>query len=172
MQSSTIDNTTFILTSGGSSVASTVSYSSNVATINPNVNLLFNTQYTVNILTGVKDAAGNALASAYTSSFTTKYVLISTNIIAAIQSVINSSLAQAIKLDWDAAPGISSYSINYGIVSSGTCSSYAFATTTATNSKTLYQLDNSTAYCFGIRSISPTGSQYSGFATITITTGS
>ena len=65
MQSSTIDNTTVTLTSSGSNVTSTVSYSSNVATINPNVvddGLLWNTQYTINVSTGVKDTAGNALA--------------------------------------------------------------------------------------------------------------
>ena len=71
MTSSTINNTTITLTNSGAAVTSAVTYSSNVATINPNANLNPSTIYTVNVGTGVQDAAGNALANAFTSSFST-----------------------------------------------------------------------------------------------------
>ena len=71
MTSSTINTTNITLTNSGSNVTSAVSYSSNAATINPNANLNNNTTYVINVGTGVQDAAGNALASAFTASFTT-----------------------------------------------------------------------------------------------------
>jgi Protein of unknown function (DUF1566)/Bacterial Ig-like domain len=55
-------------------VTGTVDYSGTTATFTPSGNLAYSTTYTATIAggtTGVKDAAGNALASNYTWSFTT-----------------------------------------------------------------------------------------------------
>lgn len=55
-------------------VTSVVTLSGNIVTINPSANLAANTTYTVTLMggaSGIKDLAGNPLASNYTFSFTT-----------------------------------------------------------------------------------------------------
>ena len=59
------------LTDGVNPVAGTVSYAGVTAVFNPTADLAFNTTYTATITTGVKDLAGNPLASNYVWSFTT-----------------------------------------------------------------------------------------------------
>jgi len=70
MDSSTINASTFTLSGG---VTGTVTYDSatNTATFTPSSSLANSTTYTATITTGVKDSAGNAMASNYTWSFTT-----------------------------------------------------------------------------------------------------
>ena len=146
MQSSTIDNTTITLNYSGTGVTTAVSYSNNVATINPSVNLLFNTQYTVSVSTGVKDTAGNALASAYTSNYTTAVVPIPTNVVATAES------ASRIKIDWDNMSGATAYSIQRG--TNGT--SWNTSSTPSTNTMAFNSLTSSTTYYFRVRTISDT----------------
>ncbi len=74
--STVTSSTVFLRDSNGATVASTVAYSAanNTATITPNVALANSASYTVVVrggASGVKDAAGNALAADVTSSFTT-----------------------------------------------------------------------------------------------------
>ena len=155
MQSSTIDNTTVTLTDSGSNVASTVSYSGNVATINPNVvngGLLWNTQYTVNVSTGVKDAAGNALASAYSSSFTTAVLPIPTNFTATADN------ASRISIAWDAMPGVSRYTVAYGTTNSSCC--FTTSSTPSNNWHAFNYLNPSTTHYLRVRSINGTGTTY------------
>ncbi len=76
MDPATIANAITLTSSGGGSVASTVAYDAATltATLTPNSLLALATVYTVavaNGATGVKDLAGNALADAFTASFTT-----------------------------------------------------------------------------------------------------
>ena len=73
MNSSTItsSNITF-QTSNGTTVSGTWGYSGTTATFNQSSALSYNTSYTMVVGTGVTDLAGNALASAYTFSFTTQ----------------------------------------------------------------------------------------------------
>lgn len=76
MNASTITSSTFTLQSGTTAVPASVSYSStgSVATLNPSADLAAGTTYTATIKggsSGVKDAAGNALASDKTWTFTT-----------------------------------------------------------------------------------------------------
>jgi methionine-rich copper-binding protein CopC len=75
MDASTINGTTITLknTNTSAAVAGTVSYNSgtHVATFTPSAALANGTGYTVTVTTGVKDVAGNAMASQFTSSFTT-----------------------------------------------------------------------------------------------------
>jgi Bacterial Ig-like domain len=75
MDATTINGTTITLknTTTSAAVAGVVTYNAatNVATFTPNVALAFSTGYTVTVTTGVKDVAGNAMASQFTSTFTT-----------------------------------------------------------------------------------------------------
>ncbi len=73
MKNSTVSTATFKLakTSNGAAVSGTVSMNGNTATFTPSANLAVTTQYTATITTGVQDAAGNAMTSAFTWSFTT-----------------------------------------------------------------------------------------------------
>jgi len=71
MSASTINTTTFVLMDGAIAVPGAVSYAGTTATFIPTSTLAANTVYTATISTGVKDAAGNALAAAKIWSFTT-----------------------------------------------------------------------------------------------------
>ncbi|MHA7263040.1 phytase [Arthrobacter sp. TMN-37] len=76
MDASTITPSTFTLTTGTTTVPAAVTYNSTdrVATLNPGADLAAGTTYTATIkggTSGVKDAAGNALASDRTWTFTT-----------------------------------------------------------------------------------------------------
>lgn len=71
MNSTTINTTNFTLKQGSTAVAGTVAYSGTTATFTPSKALAANTVYTGTITTGAKDAAGNAIATNYTWSFTT-----------------------------------------------------------------------------------------------------
>ncbi len=71
MNSSTITAATFTLKLGTIAVAGTVNYLGTTATFTPAAALAPNTIYTGSVTTGVKDAAGNALAANFSWSFTT-----------------------------------------------------------------------------------------------------
>ena len=70
MDPSTINTSTFLLSGG---ITGTITYDSvnRIATFKPTAILLKNTTYTATLTTGVKNMAGNALATNYTWSFTT-----------------------------------------------------------------------------------------------------
>jgi len=72
LNSTTVSASTFTLTYGSSvPVTGTLNYSGTTATFTPAANLTASTPYTATITTGVKDVAGNALASNRTWTFTT-----------------------------------------------------------------------------------------------------
>jgi glucose/arabinose dehydrogenase len=76
MNPATLTTTTFTLVQQGQStpLPAAVTYASQVATLNPNADLLPNTTYTATVKggsAGAKDLAGNALAADVTWSFTT-----------------------------------------------------------------------------------------------------
>ena len=161
MQSSSIDNTTITLNNSGAGITTAVSYSSNVATINPSAALLWNTQYTVNVSTGVKNAAGNALASAYTSSYTTVVLPIPTNVVATATS------SSRIEINWDAMPGATKYSIQRGEMTGGGTISYTSSSEPSTNTMAFNGLTSSTTYYFRVRTISYSPSyQYGDYSTV------
>ena len=172
MQSSTIENTTITpTTSNGTTEPTTVSYSNNVATINPNVtlpsslgawgsidgSLPWNDQYTVNVPTGVKDAAGNALASAYTSSFTTPALPIPTNLTTTVLGT------DRIRVNFDnviTVPG-AGYHLWKGAISGGSCSypnsnfpssDISSISNTSTTYKIWSSLTSGTTYYFKVQS--------------------
>jgi hypothetical protein len=74
MDPSTLNIATFLLARGATAVAGTVTSDDAVAVFSPTSALLPNTLYTATITTGVKDLAGNAMASAYVWTFTTAAV--------------------------------------------------------------------------------------------------
>jgi subtilisin-like proprotein convertase family protein/methionine-rich copper-binding protein CopC len=69
----TVTNTSFTLRAGSTTIPGTVIYDAGTltATFTPNVQLAIGTVYTATLSTVIKDLAGNALAAAYTWSFTT-----------------------------------------------------------------------------------------------------
>ena len=71
MNPATINQSSFIITVGGTPVAGTVTYSGTTATFTPSVRLSTNTLYTGTIKTSVKDKVGNALQTDYVWTFTT-----------------------------------------------------------------------------------------------------
>ena len=68
MTPATVNNAAFTVSNG---VTGTVTYTGVTATFTPASNLAYSTTYTAAIGAGVKDAAGNAMAAAYTWTFTT-----------------------------------------------------------------------------------------------------
>jgi hypothetical protein len=72
LNSTTVTTSTFTLRiTGGSSVSGTVSYSGGTATFTPAAALTGGTSYTARLTTGVRDVAGNAMAAAFSWTFTT-----------------------------------------------------------------------------------------------------
>jgi uncharacterized protein YjiK/methionine-rich copper-binding protein CopC len=74
VDATTINASIFTLTGpNNSAVPATVTYdgASKTASLQPNSSLAYNTTYTANLTTGVKDLAGNSLAAAVTWSFQT-----------------------------------------------------------------------------------------------------
>jgi hypothetical protein len=67
----TVNATTFFLTSPGGAVTSAVAVNSTTATLTPSAPLAFNTTYTVHLTTAITDVAGNHLAQEWTTTFTT-----------------------------------------------------------------------------------------------------
>ena len=73
MDPSTITTATFTLMQGTTNISGTVAYAANsdTATFTPSTNLAPNTVFTATLTTGVKDVAGNALASSIVWTITT-----------------------------------------------------------------------------------------------------
>ncbi|MBW1933375.1 MAG: Ig-like domain-containing protein [Deltaproteobacteria bacterium] len=71
IDSSTITEDTFTVSTSGSNISGTVSYSNKTATFKPSGNLANSKTYKATVTKGVKDKAGNAMASNYSWSFTT-----------------------------------------------------------------------------------------------------
>jgi hypothetical protein len=72
MDASTLTTSTFTVSTAGGGISGAVTCSGSTATFTPSAPLAYSTTFTATITSGAKDAAGNALASAYTWSFTTK----------------------------------------------------------------------------------------------------
>jgi len=82
----TITAATFTLKQGSTPVSGTVTYIGMTAAFTPSMALANNTTYTAAITTGVRDLAGNAMASNFEFSFTTGAI---TDIIAPVVSVVS-----------------------------------------------------------------------------------
>jgi len=71
MDASTVTAFTMAVRQGTTSVTGVVTYAGSIATFTPTSALLPNKEYSVVITTAAKDMAGNAIAAAFNSSFTT-----------------------------------------------------------------------------------------------------
>jgi len=71
MKASTLTTATIKLYKGTTPIASMVTAATDMATLTPNVDLLYDTVYEVRVLTDTQDLAGNALQAAHVFSFTT-----------------------------------------------------------------------------------------------------
>jgi hypothetical protein len=98
MTASTINATTITLKQGTTAVAGTVTYSGNTATFTPAAALAGSTVYTGTVTTGAKDAAGNAIAAAYTWSFTTAVVVVADVTPPTVLTIVPASGATSIAL--------------------------------------------------------------------------
>lgn len=94
---STITTSTFTLKQGTTLVPGTVTFTPVTAVFSPTSNLIGNTEYTATITTGVKDAAGNALASNYEWRFTTGTTL--DTIAPTVTDTINDNNATAVPIN-------------------------------------------------------------------------
>ena len=87
MNTTTIGTSTFFLSGGITGSVATNTGTATTATFTPSKNLAYNTTYTATITNGVKDLAGNAMASNKTWSFTTGLSAIVTPTVTATPSV-------------------------------------------------------------------------------------
>lgn len=71
MDKTTLSDVTFYLKQGTNPITGQISYSGTTANFDPGTDLSPNTLYVLTVTTGVKDLAGNAIASSHTVSFTT-----------------------------------------------------------------------------------------------------
>ncbi len=114
----TINNSTFILKQGATSVPGAVTYFGNTATFSPSSPLAANTTYTATVTTGATSLTGNSLASDAIWSFTTGG---STSILAVVnlgasgnyvimaKTAINNNSTSAITGDLGLSPAATSY---------------------------------------------------------------
>ncbi len=118
MDASTLNNTTFTLKQGATSIMGNVSYSGLTATFTPTVPLVHNRVYTAYITTGVKSAAGKALVSDVSWLFTTStnasglaIVNLGTagNYVILAKTAINNNPTSAITGDIGLSPAATSY---------------------------------------------------------------
>lgn len=127
---STINTSTFTLNGPSGLLAGTVTYdaTTNTAIFTPSTALGYSTTYTATITTGVKDLAGNPLASNYSWSFTTNNVTSS-----GFEGIWNGSAVQINNTSWTIKVTIASgqYSIDYPSLS---CGGYLVLLQESTNS--------------------------------------
>lgn len=162
----TITTATFTLTQGTTPVSGTVTYVGTTATFTPSSNLAGSTTYTATITTGVKDLAGNALASNKVWSFTTGTtaavgpapVLLGTagNYVILAKTGVSTVPASAITGDIGLSPAATSYLTGFSLTMVGTTyatspqvtgSLYAADMTTPTSSNLTTAVSNmETAY--------------------------
>lgn len=79
MKGSTVTETTFVVTSNGNRIQGRVTANGSTATFLPNSGFAADSIYTLTIMTGASDMAGNTIASEYTSTFMTGRTVSNTN---------------------------------------------------------------------------------------------
>ncbi|MBI3582875.1 MAG: Ig-like domain-containing protein [Nitrospinae bacterium] len=122
MDSSTITTATFTV----SGVSGTVSYSGTTATFTPSSSLSYYTTYTATITTGVKDSAGNAMATSYSWSFTT--LLMGGTIQGSALNLTSSNAAVTTFASNNAADDITTDGTNLFVVNNQTISKIVIST--------------------------------------------
>ncbi len=79
----TLNNTTFLLKQGLTTIAGNVTYTGSTASFSPLVGLASNTLYTATITTGAKDPSGTSMLTDYTWTFRTAVTMVPPNILGA-----------------------------------------------------------------------------------------
>lgn len=107
MDPSTLNNTTFKVNQGINAVAGTISSTGSTVTFVPASTLLPNKIYTVTISTGAKNTLGTAMATPYTSSFTTDMIptVTATD---PINNAVNVALNQTVTADFSTIMDVAS----------------------------------------------------------------
>ncbi len=110
MNPATLTTATFAVSAGGKPITGTVKYTYKTVVFTPAGELDLNTPYTVTITTDAKDAAGNALATPYTWSFTPGVALLESDDTgdAAAQRIAMDANGNAIAV-WQQWDGVSHY---------------------------------------------------------------
>lgn len=85
----TVNSSTFVLKQGSAIIPGNITVSGSTAKFTPSSPLVAGIVYTVNLTTGVKDLAGNAMSSNYSWTFTTKTVLTGKSFSADVVPVLN-----------------------------------------------------------------------------------
>jgi hypothetical protein len=160
MAISTITSTNITLNDGGT-VPGTVNYdsASNTAVFTPSANLAYDTQYVLQVASGVTpiitDTAGNSLTSDFTFTFTTEFTPAAAP--AAPSGVTATPGNSQVRLDWAAVNGAVSYNVYYDVTSCPT------STTTGTQLADVkapavhLSLANGTTYCYVVTAVNGFG---------------
>lgn len=148
MKSTSINLLNFTLKQGSTPVVCSVSYTNNVATLNPLTNLAVSTTYTVTITTNVMDLAGNKLAIEKTWDFITSstagsVVTIvnlgsSSNFVILSKAGISTTGVTAISGDIGVSPISAAAITGFSLVSDGTG---VFSTSTLVSPGKVYAAD-------------------------------
>ncbi len=122
MNPATINQSSFTLVIGSTSLAGTFTYSGHTATFTPSSNLLVNSTYVCKITTAVKDLRGNALQEDYIWTFSTglslQPTIISTDPISnETDVVLNKVITATFNMPMDAATlNTATFTIKQGLV--------------------------------------------------------
>lgn len=130
MDSSTLTSQSFRVTSGGGAVPGQISYFQQTATFTPNNPLTLNSVYQIAVSVAATDLAGNALAQAYASSFTTSALAAlgpapvnlrtAGNYVILAKAAISNVPTSAITGDLGLSPAAASYFTGFSLTKSGT----------------------------------------------------
>jgi hypothetical protein len=110
---STVTSTNITVSDINGPIAGNVSYdsASKTASFNPSLNLAYSTQYTLQVLTGIKDLAGNTLSNSSSLTFTTESAPTGA---ANVPTGLTAKPGNGqVTLDWPAVNGAESYNVYY-----------------------------------------------------------
>jgi hypothetical protein len=130
MNASTLTSESFRVTSGGVAVPGQLSYFQHTATFTPNSPLAANSPYQITVSIAATDLAGNALAQAYTSTFTTSALAAlgpapvklgtASNYAILAKSAISNVPTSAITGNLGLSPAAASYVTGFSLTNAGT----------------------------------------------------
>jgi hypothetical protein len=157
MAVSTINETTFTLKKGTTSVSGTVTYDSTnkKATLVPSSSLDYSTTYTATISTGVTDMAGNHMTSDAQWSFTTE----ASPLVPPIPPTGLTATAgdRQVSISWNSVSGATSYNIYWSTASGVTISTGTKIPSISNTSYSHTGLANGTTYYYVVTAVNSYG---------------